>query len=73
MGTSAGVGPLSLRLLNPVKQAEKYGPLYYYIKTYISELEGEDYRVLQNPLAYRVGGYIEPVVDHYGDHSTLWS
>lgn len=62
---STGVDPLPVRVFNPIKQAERYDPICYYIKTYIPELEGEDCRALQNPLVYRVKGYPEPIVDHY--------
>lgn len=62
---STGIDPLPVRIFNPVKQAERYDPQCYYIRKYIPELEGEDCRALQNPLAYRIKGYVEPIVDHY--------
>lgn len=62
---STGVDPLPVRVFNPIRQAERYDPLCYYIKKYIPELEGEDCRALHNPLAYKIRGYVEPIVDHY--------
>lgn len=62
---SVGVDPLPARMLNPIRQAERYDPLCLYIKRYIPELEGEDCRALHDPLAHKIRGYYEPIVNHY--------
>lgn len=62
---SVGVDPLPLRIFNPVKQVENYDPECIYIKKYIPELESYSCRELADPLKYRLGGYYEPIVNHY--------
>lgn len=62
---SVGVDPLPLRILNPIRQSEKYDPYCLYIKKYLPELEGCDCRSLHDPLKHRIRGYFEPIVDHY--------
>lgn len=62
---SVGVDPLPVRMFNPIKQSERYDPLCSYVKKYIPELEGVECRAIHNPLAHRIKGYFEPIVDHY--------
>lgn len=62
---SVGVDPLPMRIFNPIKQSEKYDPMCLYIKRYIPELESYSCRELHNPIAHKIKGYYEPIVDHY--------
>lgn len=62
---SVGIDPLPLRLINPIRQSEKHDPHCLYIKKYIPELRDHECKSLHNPLAHRIKGYYEPVVDHY--------
>lgn len=62
---SVGVDPIPSRVFNPIRQAERYDPMCLYIKKYLPELEDEECRALHNPLAYKIKGYYEPIVDHF--------
>lgn len=62
---SVGVDPLPTRIFNPIIQSEKYDPLCLYIKKYIPELEGYSCKELHNPIANKIRGYYDPIVDHY--------
>ncbi|MEM0379487.1 MAG: deoxyribodipyrimidine photo-lyase [Nanopusillaceae archaeon] len=62
---SVGIDPLPLRLFNPIVQAKKYDPYCKYIKKYLGELKEIDCKALHNPIQYKIGNYIEPIVNHY--------
>ncbi|MCX8196552.1 MAG: DNA photolyase family protein [Acidilobaceae archaeon] len=62
---SVGIDPVPLRIFNPVEQAKKYDPDCKYIKRWLPELSSHPCHELQDPLRYKIKGYVEPVVDHY--------
>ncbi|MDW7973672.1 MAG: deoxyribodipyrimidine photo-lyase [Sulfolobales archaeon] len=62
---SVGIDPVPLRIFNPVEQAKKYDPECAYIKRWLPELSSYPCYQLQDPLRFRIKGYVEPIVDHY--------
>jgi len=52
-------------VFNPIRQSEKYDPLFQYIKKYVHELRDHECRELHDPIKHRIKRYCEPIVNHY--------